>query len=73
MYNSDSDIVSFICQLFVIKIDWANSEKPDETAHYEPSHLDFHCLQRYVRIYPLSDSTLIFMPPPFKMGGGGGI
>ena len=21
---------------------------PDETAHYEPSHLDLHCLQKYI-------------------------
>ena len=26
----------------------ANSEDPDETAHYEPSHLDLLCLQKYV-------------------------
>ena len=26
-------------------INQANSENPDETAHKEPSHLDFHCLQ----------------------------
>ena len=26
----------------------ANSVHPDETAHYEPSHLDLHCLQRYL-------------------------
>ena len=25
----------------------ANSVDPDETAHYERSHLDLHCLQRY--------------------------
>ena len=25
----------------------ANSVDPDEMAHYEPSHLDLHCLQRY--------------------------
>ena len=24
----------------------ANSVDPDEMAHYEPSHLDLHCLQR---------------------------
>ena len=23
----------------------ANSADPDEMAHYEPSHLDLHCLQ----------------------------
>ena len=26
----------------------ANSVDPDEMAHYEPSHLDLHCLQRYL-------------------------
>ena len=26
----------------------ANSVDPDETAHYEPSHLDLHCLQKYL-------------------------
>ena len=26
----------------------ANSVDPDEMAHYEPSHLDLHCLHRYV-------------------------
>ena len=25
----------------------ANSVDPDETAHYEPSHLDLHGLQKY--------------------------
>ena len=25
----------------------ANSENPDETAHNEPSHQDFHCLPSY--------------------------
>ena len=26
-------------------------------AHKEPSHLDFHCLQMYVRIYVMSEVT----------------
>ena len=26
----------------------ANSFDPDEMARYEPSHLDLHCLQRYI-------------------------
>ena len=26
----------------------ANSVDPDETAHYEPSHLDLHCLHKYL-------------------------
>ena len=25
-----------------------NSVDPDETAHYEPSHLDLHCLHSYL-------------------------
>ena len=28
----------------------SNSVDPDETAHYEPSHLDLHCLQKPVII-----------------------
>ena len=35
----------------------ANSENPDETAHKEPSHLDFHCLQMFVRNYLMSEFT----------------
>ena len=38
----------------------ANSENPDETAHKEPSHLDFHYLQMYVRIYPMSEITWLY-------------
>ena len=30
-----------------IKSRMANSVDPDETAHYEPSHQDIHCLHRY--------------------------
>ena len=30
-----------------IKNKMANSADPDETAHYEPSHLELHCLDRY--------------------------
>ena len=26
----------------------ANSVDPDETAHYEPSHPDLHCLHKYL-------------------------
>ena len=26
----------------------ANSVDPDEMAHYEPSHQDLHCLQRFL-------------------------
>ena len=28
----------------------SNSEDPDETAHYEPSHLDLLCLQKPIII-----------------------
>ena len=31
-----------------IKNRTANKTDSDETAHYEPSHLDLHCLQRYI-------------------------
>ena len=31
-----------------IKNRTANSVDPDEMAHYEPSHLDLHCLHRYL-------------------------
>ena len=29
----------------------ASSVDPDEMAHYEPSHLDLHCLHRYMYRY----------------------
>ena len=28
----------------------SNSIEPDETAHYEPSHLDLCCLQKFIII-----------------------
>ena len=28
----------------------SNSVEPDETAHYEPSHLDLRCLQKRIVI-----------------------
>ena len=31
-----------------IKNRMANSVDPDETAHFEPSHLDLHCLHRHL-------------------------
>ncbi|MEW8546761.1 MAG: hypothetical protein AB2693_24870, partial [Candidatus Thiodiazotropha sp.] len=60
--NSDSGIFSFTSQLFtnLNKINQANSVNPDETAPYEPSHHDFHCLQWDVRIYPLSEFTRLY-------------
>ena len=33
-----------------IKIYDANIENPDKMAHKEPSLLDFHCVQMYVRV-----------------------
>ena len=35
-------------------------ENPDETAHKELSHLDFHCLQMCVRIYLMSEFTRLY-------------
>ena len=29
----------------------SNSVEPDETAHYEPSHQDLHCLHRHLVWY----------------------
>ena len=34
--------------LVKVKSRMANSVDHDEMAHYEPSHLDLHCLQRYL-------------------------
>ena len=30
---------------------FANSVDPDEMAHNEPSHLDLHCLQKYLLLF----------------------
>ena len=39
-------------KFFHVKLkDWmSNSVDPDETAHYEPSHLDLRCLQQPIII-----------------------
>ena len=41
----------------------ASSVDPDETARYEPSHLDLHCLQRYLFVgmkgYPVHQDCSI--------------
>ena len=39
------------CILLKIKDYSANTEDPDETAHYEPSHLDLQCLQIQVGLF----------------------
>ena len=44
-YYRRDNVCDFLFALLHIRI--ANSVDPDETAHYEPSHLDLHCLQRY--------------------------
>ena len=31
---------------FTCKVEMSNSVDPDETAHYEPSHVDLCCLQK---------------------------
>ena len=33
---------------------FANSGNPDETAPYEPSHQDFHCLLGYLILVPIT-------------------
>ena len=49
-----------ISNIGIKKINLANSENPDETAHQEPSHLDLHCLQMCVRIYLISEFTGLY-------------
>ena len=40
-----------------------NSADPDETARYEPSHLDIHCLHRYsLRKHAYSNVLKILQP-----------
>ena len=42
----------------------ANSIDPDETAHYEPSHLDLHCLHSiYINLQAerVNDSAILFL------------
>ena len=34
--------------MYIQRSQKANSVDPDETARYEPSHLDLHCLHRYM-------------------------
>ena len=46
--NLDSDLVCFIFNYWnKNSINKAKGENPDETAHKELSHLDFHCLLIY--------------------------
>ena len=35
----------------------SNSVAPDETAHYEPSHLDLCCLQKPMAVKELNDKS----------------
>ena len=39
---------------------FANSENPNETAPYEPSNQDFHCLGRPIRIFTVCLVNLYF-------------
>ena len=59
----------------------ANSVDTDETAHYEPSHLDLNCLQKYfldcraekIKAFTVKPYTILIPikppppPPPLKM------
>ena len=49
-FSSEFGHICCIKEGFLSKINnrMANSVDPDETAHYEPSHLGLHCLQRYL-------------------------
>ena len=46
----------FICKL---KDRMSNSVDPDETAHYEPSHLDLCCLQKPIIIACGSERIIV--------------
>ena len=52
MACSDYDFEYIHCYekgcLSYIKNKMVNSVDPDETARYEPSHLELHCLQNYL-------------------------
>ena len=60
--NSDKEpcLIHIIIIGIKIIINKANSENPDETAHKEPSHLDFHCLQMCVRIYLVPEVSWLY-------------
>ena len=38
----------------------SNSVDPDEMAHYEPSHLDLRCLQKFIIIAYGSERVTMF-------------
>ena len=61
----------YVCFNYLEKNNKANSENPDETAHNEPSHLDFHYLQTCVRIYLMSKFTRLYPSVPTKTAKGG--
>ena len=42
-----SIVVNRVCLLKIINRQ-AKSVNPDEMAHHEPSHMDLHCLHRYL-------------------------
>ena len=46
----------FICKVARLNV---NSVDPDETAHYEPSHLDLRCLQKPIIIAYGSERVLM--------------
>ena len=57
----------------------SNSVDPDETAHYEPSHLDLCCLQKPIivacgsdRVNTLKTSDSEYPDGPLSWEGGGG-
>ena len=43
----------------------ANSVDPDETAHFEPSHQDLHCLQNSVLVCRTERKQFIIMKVMF--------
>ena len=64
--------VPIVANRSLVKINnrMANSVDPDETARNEPSHLDLHCLQKYLYwssgLKRLSCSYFTFIPYHFR-------
>ena len=54
---------------FKSKNNTANSVDPDETARYEPSHLDLHCFHRYLFVYRAESSKLCLNMMSFASPG----
>ena len=44
MHRNENILTVILIALKMKVVEFANSVDPDEMAHYEPPHLDLHCL-----------------------------